>query len=143
MEVFHRASKICLAILALLCFAACGKENTATNSEPVSSNPPAVSESETAANRAIIAAALGIDEEERSIGYILESLGVIGAGEIRSAEISVVDLQNADDSIVDGENALHVVAEDGTNYLLYLSGSGSVEAVENMDTGEWPIQSER
>lgn len=44
---------------------------------------------------------------------------------------------------VDGEKVLNLVAEDGTDYRNFLSGSGSVEAVENLATGEWPIQSNR
>lgn len=80
-----------------------------------------------ASNRTIIAEALGVDENNRNI------LDTICAGKIQSAEATEVD----------GEKVLNLVAEDGTDYRIFLSGSGSVEAVENLATGEWPIQSNR
>ena len=86
-----------------------------------------------ASNRTIIAEALGVDENNRNIRFILSSLDTICAGKIQSAEATEVD----------GEKVLNLVAEDGTDYRIFLSGSGSVEAVENLATGEWPIQSNR
>lgn len=86
-----------------------------------------------AANRTMIAGALGIEESSRNIRFIINSLHTIGAGQILSAEAAEAD----------GEKVINLVAEDGTNYRVYLSGSGSVEAIKNMDTGEWPVQSQR
>lgn len=86
-----------------------------------------------AINRTIIAEALQIDESSRSIRFILSCLNTIGAGQIQSAESIEVE----------GEKAIDLIAEDSTNYRIYISGSGSVEAVKNLDTCEWPIRSER
>lgn len=86
-----------------------------------------------AINRTMIAEALHIDENNRSIRFILGCLNTIGAGQIQSAESIVIE----------GEKTIDLIAEDGTNYRIYLSGSGSVESVKNLDTNEWPIQSER
>ncbi len=84
-------------------------------------------------NRTIIAEAIGIEENDRKMRFILSTLNTISVGLIQSAEA-------AED---DGEKVINLVAEDGTNYCIYLSRSGSVEAVKNLDTGEWPVKSER
>ena len=84
-------------------------------------------------NRTIIAEAVGIEENDRTMRFILSTLDTISAGQIQSAETAEED----------GEKVINLVAEDGTNYCIYLSGSGSVEAVKNLDTGEWPVKSER
>ena len=84
-------------------------------------------------NRTIIAEAVGIEENDRSMRFILNALDTINAGQIQSAEAAEED----------GEKVINIVAGDGTNYCIYLSGSGSVEAVKNLDTGEWPVKSEK
>ena len=84
-------------------------------------------------NRTIIAEAVGIEENDRTMRFILSTLDTISAGQIQSAETAEED----------GEKVINLVAEDGTNYCIYLSGSGSVEAVKNLDTGEWPVKSEK
>ena len=84
-------------------------------------------------NRTIIAEAVGIEENDRSMRFILSALDTINAGQIQSAEAAEED----------GEKVINIVAGDGTNYCIYLSGSGSVEAVKNLDTGEWPVKSEK
>ncbi|MBR3524721.1 MAG: hypothetical protein IKO11_02645 [Lachnospiraceae bacterium] len=82
-------------------------------------------------NRKMIAEALGIDESSRNIRFILAGLKQINAGTLKSAEAAEEN----------GEKRLNVVAEDGTNYCIYLSRSGSLDAIKNTDTGEWPIRS--
>lgn len=84
-------------------------------------------------NRTIIAEAVGIEENDRTMRFILSTLDTISAGQIQSAEAAEED----------GEQVINLVAEDGTNYCIYLSGSGSIEAVKNLDTGEWPVKSEK
>lgn len=84
-------------------------------------------------NRTIIAEAVGIEENDRTMRFILSTLDTISAGQIQSAETAEED----------GEKVINLVAEDGTNYCIYLSRSGSIEAVKNLDTGEWPVKSER
>ena len=84
-------------------------------------------------NRTIIAEAVGIEENDRKMRFILNTLNTISAGQIQSAEAAEED----------EEELINLVAEDGTNYCIYLSRSGSVEAVKNLDTGEWPVKSER
>lgn len=82
-------------------------------------------------NRTIIAKALGVEENNRNIRFILNSLNTIEAGKIQSAEMGEIG----------GEKVINLVAEDSINYRIYLSRSGSVEAVKNLDTDEWVIQS--
>ena len=84
-------------------------------------------------NRTIIAEAVGIEENDRKMRFILSTLNMISAGQIQSAEAAEED----------GEKVINLVVEDGTNYCIYLSRSGSVEAVKNLDTGEWSVKSER
>lgn len=84
-------------------------------------------------NRIIIAEAVGIEENDREMRFILSTLDTISAGQIQSAEVAEED----------GEKVINIVAGDGTNYCIYLSSSGSVEAVKNLDTGEWLVKSER
>lgn len=86
-----------------------------------------------AKNRTIIAEAAGIEENDRNMRFILGTLNTISAGQIQSAEAAEKD----------GEKMINLVAEDGTNYCIYLSRRGSVEAVKNLDTGEWPVKSDR
>ena len=86
-----------------------------------------------AINRIIIAEALSVDENSRNVRFILRSLNTIGAGQVQNVEIIEVD----------GQKVIDLVAEDGTNYQIYLTKSESVEAVKNVATGEWPIQSNR
>lgn len=85
-----------------------------------------------AANRTIIAKALE-EENNRNIRFILSSLKTINAGQIQSAEMAEEN----------GEKVINLVAEDSTEYGIYLSKRGSVEAVKNLVTGEWPISSDR
>lgn len=84
-------------------------------------------------NRALIAESLGISEETRSLRFIINVINTIKAGKIQKAEKIEED----------GEQRLDILAEDGTNYRLYLSSTGNVDAVENLTTGEWPIKSSR
>lgn len=86
-----------------------------------------------AINRTIIAEALGVEEENRNIRFILNSLNTIGTGKVQSADATEID----------GEKVINLIAEDGTEYRIYLSRRGSVEAIKNLDTGEWPVQSKR
>lgn len=82
-------------------------------------------------NKTIIAKALGVKEDARAIRFIINSLHTIDAGQIQSAELAEVD----------GEKVINLVAEDDTDYRIYLSKNGNVEAVKNLSTGDWPIQS--
>lgn len=84
-------------------------------------------------NREMIAQALEIETEDRNIRFILAALDTVHAGKLQSAKATEKD----------GEKILEVLAEDGVSYRIYLTGSGSVEAVENLVTGEWPVQSQQ
>lgn len=88
---------------------------------------------EDAFNRTIIAKALGVEENNRNIRFILSSLKTIDAGQIQSAEMAEEN----------GEKVINLVAEDSTEYRIYLSERRSVEAVKNLVTGEWSIRSDR
>ena len=84
-------------------------------------------------NRTIIAKALGITEDSRNIRFILNGLNAIGVGQIRQAELVQEN----------GEDCIRLISEDATEYVVYLSRSGNIEAVQNLTTGEWPMKSER
>ena len=84
-------------------------------------------------NREMIAQALEIETEDRNIRFILAALDTVHAGKLQSAKAIEKDV----------EKTLEVLAEDGVSYRIYLTGSGSVEAVENLVTGEWPVQSQQ
>lgn len=138
---------IIFEIFTLCCFCACGKENITDVSEIVNSDKAdngvnladinldnGEEENDLdAGNRTMIAEALGIEEDSRNIRFILNSMNTIGAGQIQKAEAVEEN----------GEKMIDIVAEDGTNYRIYLSGSGNVDAIENLLTGEWPITSDR
>lgn len=82
-----------------------------------------------ASNTNAIAKALGTDPGERNIKYILLTLDTLEAGKIKSAEYQAE------------ENAIDVISENGISYRLYLSSTRTVDSVKNLDSGEWPIQS--
>lgn len=120
---------IVLALSVLCGMSACSNRNTNNISDSGQNDVANVD----ANNRTIIAKAVGIEENDRKMRFILSTLNAINAGQIQSAEAAEED----------GEKVINLVVEDGTNYCIYLSGSGSVEAVKNLDTGEWPVKSER
>lgn len=78
------------------------------------------------ANREMIAKALGIEESSNDITSVISGLRTIGAGQILSAE-SVGE---------NGKKILNIVAEDETNYCIYLDNFGGIDRIKNMDTGE-------
>lgn len=123
---------------SLLCFvSACAGKTAEENPDTITDQPDieqdaGKEESEVDAyNRSMIAEALGVEENFRGLRFILNSLTVIEAGQIQSAKTTQVD----------GEKVLDIVAEDGTEFRIYLTSSGSVDAVKNLTTGEWPIAS--
>ena len=141
-----------VVFLMLCCLSGCANEETkngieTTNQERVSSeiadrsnSDEVIDESEEKTkmneiNRTIIAQVLGVEEDHIKIRYILSCLDTIQAGQIQTAEI--VEVNESD------ENVIHIVAEDGTNYQMGLSRGFGVMYVQNIDTGEYPIQSER
>lgn len=84
-------------------------------------------------NNKIIANTLGIEETNRNLKFIMNSLNTINAGQIQSAELHETNK----------EKVLDIIAEDNTKYQIYLSDSNKVEAIKNIDTDEWVIKSER
>lgn len=126
-----------LLLLCLIC--ACGKDTVAQDDvgQPEQAITVGDSDKEDSevekSNRKIIARALHVTRFNSGLPYILNSLAVIEAGQIQSAKTTQVD----------GEKVLDIVAEDGTEFRIYLSSSGSVDAVKNLTTGEWPIASYR
>ncbi|MDE6750593.1 MAG: hypothetical protein K2K21_16260 [Lachnospiraceae bacterium] len=130
---------IVLALSILCSMSACSNKNTNNISDSGQNDvanevsDESGSDEVDANNRTIIAEAVGIEENDRNMRFILSTLNTISAGQIQSAEVVEED----------GEKVINLVAEDGTNYCIYLSGSGSVEAVKNLDTGEWSVKSER
>lgn len=86
-----------------------------------------------AANRTKLAEALSIEEDARCLKFLLSALRTVNAGAIESAELSTEG----------SDRIINVVAEDGTNYQIFVSNGNSLEAVKNADTGEWVITSEQ
>lgn len=84
-------------------------------------------------NRIAIAEALGVEKDSGDINPLLSILDTINAGQVHNIEVAAVD----------GEKVINLTAEDGTDYRVYLSGNGSVEAVKNLITGKWLIRSTR
>ena len=84
-------------------------------------------------NRSLLAKALGVEETDRSMRFLLNALKTVGAGRIQSAEAREEN----------GQKLLAILAEDGTEFWIYLTNSGGVDAVKNLTTGEWPIRSSR
>lgn len=127
-----------LGLIMLFCLSACdNKSDIVVNDGSIDKefgNSTDWDEEETEVdinNRTIIAEVLGVEEDSRNIRFILRTLNTIKVGKIQSAETDEID----------GEKVINLVAEDGTNYRIYLSKSGSIEAVKNLDNAEWPIQS--
>ncbi len=130
-----------LIICVFLC--ACGTKAT-TTIEPEQANKNEADleistyveseESEVeASNRTIIAEALGVEENQRNIKFILGHLNTIGVVQVTKAELAEEN----------GEAVLDLESDNQKKYRVYLSGSGSVEAIKDLDTGEWLIKSEK
>lgn len=133
---------VVLMLSLACCISACSNEDTLdeitekSNSEKnieINDDTEEVEMEVEVKNRAMIAMALGIEENSSNISVILSCLNTVNAGQIQNAEYAVVD----------GDKVINVVAEDEINYRIYLSRSGNVEAIQNLDTDEWPIQSTR
>lgn len=122
---------IILTIAALISVSACSNVNDET--EPIQEEVQDTSQESDDGNRVMIAEALGVEKDSRNIRFILNGINTVGMGRLQSARMVESD----------GQKILSLVAEDGTEYQMYLSESGNMEAVQNLDTGEWPIQSEQ
>ena len=140
-----KRTAILIALAALLSVSACAGHNdpnTANESEASIATTQHQSDQNDAKdatmtdakNRTTIARALGVEEDARQLRFILASLDTIEAGIIQEASLT---------SASNDEEALDVVAENGTNFRIYLTANGSVEAVQNLSTGEWPITSSK
>ena len=81
----------------------------------------------------IISEALGVDENTRNIRFIISTLDTLGVEQLINAEATV----NSDDIVLNIESSNH------KKYSIYLSKSGSVEAVKDLDTEEWVIKSDK
>ena len=86
-----------------------------------------------ASNSAVIGLALDREPTERCVNSVASGLYTAGAGYIQDAELGVNEY---------GDPELYVVGEDGTNYRVMLTNGYSLVAIENVDTGEWPVWSE-
>ena len=136
-----KKTAVVLAVILALCLTACSAAKQPITDAPEAEGEgtvetaPATEETEKmdAQNRTLIAQALDIPEDARNLKFILNGLNTIEAGSLQSA---VYSSEN-------GEDVLDIVSQDGTNYRIYLNSSGSVDAIMNVDTGEWPVSSQR
>lgn len=120
------------AAIALTMAISLGNHEKTTGSEIVDGFVQDTSQDEiSVSNSNTIAKALGTDPGERNIKYILLTLDALEAGRIKSAEYQAE------------ENAIDVISENSISYRLYLSSNKTVDSVKNLDSGEWPIQSNR
>ena len=130
------------AMLICACVSACEKKAPIEDDEPVevdtyesfTDSEKEIDPEVEANNGALIAKALGIEENHRKIQFILRALDTVNSGKISDAKR--IDADNGVDLYLD------VVAEDGSNLRIELSKSYSLEGVQNLDTQEWLITSE-
>jgi peptidoglycan hydrolase CwlO-like protein len=83
-------------------------------------------------NKKIIAAAMGIEEDDKSITNILKHMYKFEIGTI----------QNAKADKINNDNVLYITAEDGTEYLIYLWGN-DLDCVQDLTNDKWVIRSYR
>lgn len=126
---------LALALLGLLCSCSGNQppEQPDTQNETIAATGEEEESAVDAKNRTVIAAALGIDENNRSIRFLLRALNTVGAGEIRKAEAFEEN----------GERRMDVVAQDGTPFRFYLTRSNGIDGVQNLTTEEWVISAAR
>ncbi len=78
-------------------------------------------------NRRLIAEAIGVDEEQDILDYIQAGLKRIEIGKLQNVKYTK-----------DKEEYIDIVAEDNTNYRIFISGGG-ILAIHNLDNGDWPF----
>ena len=118
---------LCALIMIVTSLCACGNNE----SNPSISVPDCGFDGVTL-NESMIMDALNTDNRD-DVSTIISALDSIKAGNIKSATQSTEN----------NDKVLDVVSEDGAKYRIYLTGNLTVEAVKNMDTGEWVITSSR
>lgn len=118
---------LCALIMVVTSLCACGNNE----SNPSISVPDCGFDGVTL-NERMIMDALNTDNRD-DVSTIISALDSIKAGNIKRATPST---ENSD-------KVLDVVSEDGAKYRIYLTKNLAVEAVKNMDTGDWVITSER
>ena len=84
-------------------------------------------------NRAVIAKALGVAEDARNLRFILRGLDSAGTGPVKEALLKEEN----------GGRVLDLTAESGKKYRLYLSARGNIDALLDLDAGEWLIRAVR
>ena len=132
--------RILFALLMLcICLCSCKSISKSENQQPKQQNQPdrpseikVEDNKETRSNRKLIVDTLGVNDDNILIP-ILYALNTVKAGRICKATCT------RDDPDV----YLDVVSEDGRNLRLYLSQNYSMMDVQNLDTGEWLITSQR
>ena len=123
-------------------------QGTEEAADPMAEEVTEPTEGETGAqayNKALIKPLLGDEDIDplipgnedggRAVRSVMTILDMIEAGQLAGAEI--------EDGEAEGEKVLSVYTEDETLYRIYISASGSVDAVRNMDSGEWVLRSNR
>jgi len=118
---------LCALILVVTSLCACSN-----NESKPSISVPSCGFDEITLNERMIMDALNTNNRD-DISTIISALNSVKAGNIKSATPSTEN----------NDKVLDVVSEDGAKYRIYLTGNLTVEAVKNMDTGEWAIKSSR
>lgn len=127
-----RKSIFIVGIIAILC-CACGSTPTYTTETflTVTNRPSDEQPAPTMSDREIISSALDISEDSRNIQYILNCLDELGIGSVLQADYSHEQL------------TLDILTEDSVTYRFYLNSNLTVDAVENLTSGNFVIQSYR
>ena len=121
---------ILITIICLACFSSCADPLAAETEKPTA-DITTEAEDVDEHNRKILSKAMGLKAGRSRIDTYVSFCNTINAGSIQSAEFEKGD----------PDNCLNVVGEDGTNFKFYLSSGGSCYAIQNLDTGEWPVKS--
>ena len=125
-------------ILILTCIiSGCGKkkkgDDASAGTADTGTTAAAAEEPQENGDRAQIAEAVGKDPSDRAVDNILKNLEQAGVGHVARAYMSDED----------GKEFLYVLSENLVEYNVVLTGNGTVDSIQNMDTEEWVIKSER
>lgn len=125
-------------MLILTCIiSGCGKKKKAddasTGTTDTGTTAAVAEEQKEAGDRMQIAEAVGKDPSDRAVDNILKNLEQAGVGHVTMAYITDED----------GKEFLYILSENLVEYNVFLTGNGTVDSIQNMDTEEWVIKSER
>lgn len=115
------------------------EETTTEETTTASATEEETEMTEYISNRELFAEVLSLPADAGQLDRLMAALDYLETGDLQSAE-----LVSEDDPLLYPNNYfLYFVAEDGTNYRMIITEHFSIEAVQNVDTGEWVMTSYR